>query len=50
VTVYRDGSRVGQILNKISEEETKKYIKENKNVENNLEASDVACATGSCEI
>ena len=29
--------------------ETRKYLSENK-VENNLEASDVACATGECEV
>jgi len=50
VTVYRDGSRVGQILNKISEEDARKYIQEKKEIETNLEASDVACAIGSCEI
>lgn len=49
VTVYRDGSREGQILNKISEEQVKKYLDENK-VESNLTREDVRCATGSCEI
>jgi ribonucleoside-diphosphate reductase alpha chain len=49
VTVYRDGSRPGQILNKVSDEEARKYIQENK-VENNLEDIDVACATGTCEL
>jgi len=50
VTVYRDGSREGQILNKISEEEVKKYLKENDKVENHLESDQVQCASGSCDI
>jgi len=50
VTVYRDGSRVGQILNKISLEETKKYIKEsNKEINSNMTEEDVSCK-GSCAI
>lgn len=50
VTVYRDGSREGQILNKISEKEARDYILSEKPVENSLEESDVSCATGSCDI
>ena len=50
VTVYRDGSREGQILNKISEKEVKKYLNEDRAVETKLSPEDVACATGSCEI
>lgn len=52
VTVYRDGSREGQILNKISDEEVRKYLltDTSKPVENHLEENDVACATGTCEI
>jgi len=50
VTVYRDGSREGQILNKISEEEIRKHLQLNKKVESNLEVGDVQCATGSCDI
>ena len=50
VTVYRDGSKEGQILNKISEEEAIKHLQLNKKVEQHLEASDVQCATGACEI
>jgi ribonucleoside-diphosphate reductase alpha chain len=50
VTVYRDGSRYGQILNKISEEEASKYIKENKKIESDLTEQHVSCALGSCEI
>jgi ribonucleoside-diphosphate reductase alpha chain len=49
VTVYRDGSRPGQILNKVSDEDARKYIKTHQ-VENNLEDIDIACATGTCEI
>lgn len=50
VTVYRDGSRVGQILNKISDEEVREYLNTDTAVENNLDESQVQCATGSCEI
>jgi len=49
VTVYRDGSREGQILNKVSEEEVKKYLLTD-SVDNNLDTEQVVCATGSCEI
>lgn len=49
VTVYRDGSRPGQILNKAPETTVKKYLKEQK-VEKNIVAEDVQCGTGSCEI
>jgi ribonucleoside-diphosphate reductase alpha chain len=49
VTVYRDGSREGQILNKVSEEEVIKYLSENAPV-NNLDVDQVNCATGSCDI
>jgi ribonucleoside-diphosphate reductase alpha chain len=50
VTVYRDGSREGQILNKISEEEVRKHLQLNKKVENNLQEEDVKCATGTCDL
>ena len=49
VTAYRDGSREGQILNKIDYEDVKKYIEEGK-IESHMTAEDVACANGSCEI
>jgi len=50
VTVYRDGSRVGQILNKISDKEVRDYLNTDTAIENNLDESQVQCATGSCEI
>ncbi len=51
VTVYRDGSRPGQILNKVSDQEAKDYLLTNGvKVENTLEEQDIICATGSCEI
>ena len=50
VTVYRDGSKEGQILNKISEEEVRKHLQLNKKVENNLEEEDVRCTTGACDL
>lgn len=49
VTVYRDGSREGQILNRVSETEVIKYLSEHVS-DNNLSAIDVRCASGSCEI
>lgn len=53
VTVYRDGSREGQILNRISEEEAREILLgDEKNkliVENNFEEEDVKCASGACE-
>lgn len=49
VTVYVDGSREGQILNKITEKEAREFIKEGK-MDHNADKETVACATGSCEI
>jgi len=50
VTVYRDGSRDGQILNKISEKDVRKYLTNKKEVENTLHVGDVKCASGSCDL
>jgi ribonucleoside-diphosphate reductase alpha chain len=49
VTVYRDGSREGQILNKISEKEVREYLSSKKEVKSSIEIEDIQCATGSCE-
>ncbi len=49
VTVYRNGSREGQILNKLTDDEIKTYIKD-RNVENSLDEDSVQCASGNCEI
>jgi ribonucleoside-diphosphate reductase alpha chain len=49
VTVYRDGSRDGQILNKITDDEIRKLVKQYGS-DNDLDESSVQCATGSCEI
>ncbi len=49
VTVYRDGSREGQILNKVTEKKVKEYLLADK-IDNNLDVDQVECATGSCEI
>ena len=49
--MYRDGSREGQILNKITREEVVTYLKENgKNITNKLSEQDVKCSKGTCEI
>jgi len=51
VTVYRDGSRKGQILNKMPEKDVRDYLlTDTSAVNNSLEESDVSCAAGSCEI
>ncbi len=52
VTVYRDGSREGQILNKMSEEDARTYLLTDvaKNTANELDVEDVACVSGSCEL
>jgi ribonucleoside-diphosphate reductase alpha chain len=50
VTVYRDGSREGQILNRVTEEEVRDYIANDIDADNNLNEDQVKCATGSCEI
>jgi len=49
VTVYRDGCRDGQVLNRITLEEAKEYIK-SKKTDNNLQEQDVSCASGKCTL
>lgn len=49
-TVYRDGSREGQILNRMTNKEILKHIKSNKELDRNMADSDVQCASGKCEI
>jgi len=46
VTVYVDGSREGQILNSIPEEEVRDYLKENESVAPEA----MECAAGTCDI
>jgi ribonucleoside-diphosphate reductase alpha chain len=50
VTVYVDGSREGQILNKVTDKEVRAYLKKDDRelVAQGVEA--VQCASGSCEI
>ena len=52
VTVYRDGSREGQILNKISDEDIKNHLTKVTpiEVENHLDVEQVQCASGTCEV
>jgi hypothetical protein len=49
MTVYVDGSREGQILNKVSDEEVRRYFQEQKIV-TSADENSVKCATGSCEL
>ena len=49
ITVYVDGSRGEQILNKVSEEEVKKHMIEKKATKNDADIETVDCSTGSCE-
>ena len=50
VTVYRDGSREGQILNRLSHEDVKTNLEQSNDHENFLEDGDIKCSTGSCEL
>ncbi|NHJ48918.1 MAG: adenosylcobalamin-dependent ribonucleoside-diphosphate reductase [Asgard group archaeon] len=50
VTVYRDGTKSGQILNKVPDKVVRDYLLTDVVIENNLEIEDVSCATGACEI
>ena len=50
VTVYVDGSREEQILNKVSEQAVKEYLKSEQKVISSADEETVNCATGSCEI
>ena len=51
MTVYVDGSREGQILNKVTQKEVKQYLKEHDNDEVSIQSIEsVQCATGSCEL
>jgi len=49
-TVYRDGSREGQILNKLNNAEVKKIMEEDREISNSLAPDDVKCASGTCEL
>jgi len=49
VTVYRDGSREGQVLNSLTKDEIISYLKNN-GVSKTLSINDVKCASGECEI
>ena len=49
VTVYRDGSREGQILNQVTEKEVREYLMTD-TVDNHLDEEQVECATGSCNV
>jgi len=48
ITVYVDGSRKDQILNRLTKDEALKYI--NKQTEDSLTVEDVQCARGTCEL
>jgi len=50
VTVYVDGSRDEQILNKVTEKEIKEYLKSEQRVVSSADEETVVCGTGSCDI
>jgi ribonucleoside-diphosphate reductase alpha chain len=49
VTVYVDGTRKDQILNKVTKKEIDQYLKEN-NVKESADLESLSCASGSCEM
>lgn len=49
VTVYVDGSREGQILNPVSEDEVKEFLKSGQ-VKESADEETTRCSSGSCEI
>ena len=49
VTVYVDGSRKGQVLNKVSEEEVLEYLAQGKEKQE-ADLETVSCPTGKCEL
>ena len=49
-TVYRDGSREGAPLNRLSKEEVLSYLENEEKIESNLDESDVKCISGKCDI
>ena len=53
VTVYKDGTKPGQILNKVPDKKVRRYVLNDEappTVEHHLEKDNVGCATGSCEV
>lgn len=50
VTVYRDGSRSGQVLTPITIDEARKYVQDETLVVNNRDVECTVCSTGTCEI
>jgi ribonucleoside-diphosphate reductase alpha chain len=52
VTVYRDGSRSGQVLTTITNDEARKYVQDNDVVVESAvtDVESTGCATGACEL
>ena len=50
VTVYRDGSREGQVLNRIPHEEILKAVKDGKIIDNEIPEEATQCTSGKCDI
>jgi ribonucleoside-diphosphate reductase alpha chain len=49
VTVYRDGSKEGQVLNKIDIDEVRKSVERSK-ITSEMSEEDTKCSTGACEV
>jgi len=50
LTIFVDGSREGQIINQLTEQEVKEYLNTNNKIEHSLDEEDVKCVGGSCEL
>lgn len=50
VTVYVDGSKEGQVLNKMTEEEASFVVQNSKQEDHSRDENEISCATGVCEL
>jgi hypothetical protein len=50
ITVYVDGSREGQIINHLNDEEVRNLLRDKEKKSNSLNEEDVKCVGGSCDL